>query len=366
MIMLWIAAALLAAGSAVLVMHRAARAARLAGGPDPALAVYRRQLSEIDDLADRGLMGEDERRAARAETGRRLLAQADAGPARIGNQIKPGTVMVAAGAPAVLAMIVYVLIGQPAFPDLPFKARLENWKAHPDQASPQALGALLAELARQRPTDPEPLLKLAGLDMELGDTAGAAHALRRASLIAPGRADVWTALGEVQIMQARGQVDAQAEASFNRALALEPANPLALYALGRAKVLRGDAAGGLTDWRAVLTSLAADDPRRVGLSADIASVEKTGKPAPLEAQAPAPPAQQAGASAAIHQMVDGLAARLKANPDDPQGWVRLVRAYTVLGETAKRDAALAEARRRYAGRPDILGQLTAALTSVPN
>ncbi len=63
----------------------------------------------------------------------------------------------------------------------------------------------------------------------------------------------------------------------------------------------------------------------------------------------------------IHQMVDGLAARLKANPDDPQGWVRLVRAYSVLGDTARRDAALAQARSRYAGRPDILSQLSAAM-----
>ena len=60
-----------------------------------------------------------------------------------------------------------------------------------------------------------------------------------------------------------------------------------------------------------------------------------------------------------------MAARLKANPDDPAGWVRLVRAYAVLGETDRRDAALADARHRYAGRPDILAQLEAALASPP-
>jgi cytochrome c-type biogenesis protein CcmH len=64
--------------------------------------------------------------------------------------------------------------------------------------------------------------------------------------------------------------------------------------------------------------------------------------------------------AQIQGMVDGLAARLKANPDDPAGWVRLVRAYTVLGETGPRDAALAEARSRYAGRADVLAALAAA------
>ncbi|HEX7761747.1 MAG TPA: c-type cytochrome biogenesis protein CcmI, partial [Caulobacteraceae bacterium] len=173
MIMLWIAAALLAAGSAALVMQRAAQAARAVGGPDPAVAVYRRQLSEIDDLADRGLMGDEERRAARAETGRRLLAQADAGAAPVSSRLKPGTVMAMAGAPAVLAVLIYAVVGSPALPDLPFKARLAHWQAHPEQASPEALGVLLEELARRRPTDPEPLLKLASLDMEIGDGAGA-------------------------------------------------------------------------------------------------------------------------------------------------------------------------------------------------
>ncbi|HEX7760678.1 MAG TPA: c-type cytochrome biogenesis protein CcmI, partial [Caulobacteraceae bacterium] len=164
-------------------------------------------------------------------------------------------------------------------------------------------------------------------------------------------------------IQAGGAVDAQAEASFRRALALDPGNAVARYSLGRAKVVRGDIAGGLADWRTVLATLAANDPQRPGLEADIASVEKTGKPITLQAQAPPAPAQQAGAAAMIHQMVDGLAARLKTNPDDPQGWVRLVRAYTVLGETGKRDAALAEARRRYAARPDVLSQLNAALAA---
>jgi cytochrome c-type biogenesis protein CcmH len=62
----------------------------------------------------------------------------------------------------------------------------------------------------------------------------------------------------------------------------------------------------------------------------------------------------------IRGMVAGLAARLDANPDDPDGWVRLVRAYAVLGETARRDAAYASARARYAAKPAVLEQLDEA------
>jgi cytochrome c-type biogenesis protein CcmH len=67
----------------------------------------------------------------------------------------------------------------------------------------------------------------------------------------------------------------------------------------------------------------------------------------------------------IGRMVSGLAERLQANPDDPEGWIRLVRSYAVLGDVAKRDAALDQARRRYSGAPDILGRLEAAARTEP-
>jgi cytochrome c-type biogenesis protein CcmH len=43
--------------------------------------------------------------------------------------------------------------------------------------------------------------------------------------------------------------------------------------------------------------------------------------------------------AMIHAMVDRLAAQLEANPNDEEGWRRLARAYTVLGDTDKAQAA---------------------------
>jgi len=55
-----------------------------------------------------------------------------------------------------------------------------------------------------------------------------------------------------------------------------------------------------------------------------------------------------------------LAARLKADPNDLMGWQRLVRAYTVLGETEKAKEALATARKTFASNRDALTALDAA------
>ena len=66
----------------------------------------------------------------------------------------------------------------------------------------------------------------------------------------------------------------------------------------------------------------------------------------------------------IRGMVDGLAKRLADNPADVQGWLRLVQSYAVLGERERATAALGEARRKLAGNPAALGELSALAKSL--
>jgi cytochrome c-type biogenesis protein CcmH len=51
-------------------------------------------------------------------------------------------------------------------------------------------------------------------------------------------------------------------------------------------------------------------------------------------------------------MVAGLADRLRQDGSDVEGWLRLVRAYVVLGDRGKANAAAADARRALATEPD--------------
>ena len=51
----------------------------------------------------------------------------------------------------------------------------------------------------------------------------------------------------------------------------------------------------------------------------------------------------------IENMVSSLAARLKANPDNPEGWTRLLRSRKVLGQEA---AAQADMKRLREVLPD--------------
>ena len=62
-------------------------------------------------------------------------------------------------------------------------------------------------------------------------------------------------------------------------------------------------------------------------------------------------------NAMIHGMVDKLAAELKQNPHDADGWQRLMRARMVLGQKTEALAAYRAARGAFAQDPNQLASL---------
>lgn len=353
----WIVAGALAAVSAGLILTRAAGAAAQDAAGDPAQLLYRRQLSEIDELVERGLMGEAERKAAYAEAGRRLLAAADA-PAQAWSddrRARRGVFLALAAVPA-LALGLYLSQAAPGYPDRPYAERLAEWRAAPLQAlSPPQVAAVVRDVLKTRPDDAEGLRLLALAEMASDNPPAAVKALRRAVRIAPERADLWSRLGEAMVIQAGGDVGPDAQAAFREALARDPADQVARFFMAEAKAKAGRGAEAAADLRSLLSELPADDERRPALEAAIARAEGRAVTPQL-----APDQMQA-----VRGMVDGLAARLRENPDDPEGWVRLVRAYAVLGERENRDGALAQARARYAGQAEVLRQLEEAARAEP-
>jgi cytochrome c-type biogenesis protein CcmH len=362
MIAFWISAAGLSAAAGALVLRNAARSSVADGVPSD-IQAHKKQLTEIDRLAEGGLLDAAERDAARAEAGRRLLSAAET--VEIWDMDDEGRRRIAVLA-AILgplaAVLVYIQIGAPALPDQPYAKRVAEWRAtDPSQLEPERIAAVLESIAAQRPNDAEPLKHLALARSAGGDMAGAEQALRRAVRLAPGRADLWTALGETFVSEGDGQIGPDARIAFREALKIDPTSLSARYHLARGKIADGDVDGGLADWRKIAAELPAADPRHLAMVNEIDAVEQAGGlPGPVVA-----PEEATQVQGMIAGMVEGLAARLKTSPDDPDGWTRLVRAYAVLGETAKRDAALADASQRYADQPKVLAALRQAAQTPP-
>lgn len=205
-----------------------------------------------------------------------------------------------------------------------------------------AMVPYLIKRVRENPNDPRAWRFLAQAYMSVNDVRDAARALAREIAIR-GRGDAVlnSAYGEALVLQNGGQVPPEAEEAFNDALKVDPRNTPARFYLGLAKAIRRDNAGAVALWESLLADTPSDAPLHQMLVDRLAM---------LRAQE----VSQGGGNGAPNPraMVAMLAARLKADPNDALGWVRLMRAYSVLGETEKARQALADARKAFPDNPD--------------
>jgi cytochrome c-type biogenesis protein CcmH len=157
-----------------------------------------------------------------------------------------------------------------------------------------------------------------------------------------------SAYGEMLVTANSGNVTPEAEEAFKLALAGDPHNLAARYYLGLARAMQGDKAGAATLWQSLLDEVPPEAPIHRDLVNRMAQFGVVPEGMTDANGAPDPAV-----------MVASLAARLKANPYDPQGWQMLIRAYAVLGEQDKARQALADARSRVGASAGVKSALDA-------
>jgi cytochrome c-type biogenesis protein CcmH len=229
----------------------------------------------------------------------------------------------------------------------------------------------LEKRTRAQPRDSSGWRQLGAAYFEERRYDEAARAYQKASELAPSVPAVWSALGEARAMASpTDPMPAAAAQAFARALALDPKDPRARYFMAVKRDLAGDHAGAVEDWLALLADSPTDAPWRADLIRTIEQIGKINKldvarriaaasaksPAPTMPVAvrgiPGPSAQDLAAAAAIppsqqREMAEGmvgrLAARLKTQPNDTDGWIMLMRSRMTLGQPDKASQALKDA-----------------------
>jgi cytochrome c-type biogenesis protein CcmH len=193
--------------------------------------------------------------------------------------------------------------------------------------------------------------------MRLGRFDDAVKARRNVLRLLGPTAERETDLGEALTGAANGVITAEARAAFERALKLEPSDMRARFFMGHAAQQDGRSKEAAEIWRKLLAEAPPDAPWTGIVREALARVDPSA-PAPrgpsaedIAAAADLPPEQRA---AMVRGMVEGLAERLKRDGSDVEGWLRLVRAYMVMGEKDKALAAASDARRALAGDPEKL------------
>ena len=213
-----------------------------------------------------------------------------------------------------------------------------------------ALIATLAREMRDRPGDLQGWMLLGRGYMAVGNPPEAMKAFRQAvNLSKATNRSVPTALlssyGEA-LAQSSNEVTKEAEDIFREVLEQDPGDLMARYYIGVARAGRGDREGALQLWEEVLAEAPPDAEWRGPLLDQVALLRSQ--------------LLSGGAAPNPQAMVAQLASRLDANPNDLEGWLRLIRAYSVLGETEKATAALRRARTVFANQPQAEAALADA------
>jgi cytochrome c-type biogenesis protein CcmH len=379
-VLIWVVLAGLTAIVLLVLLRPLARAGESERSPEAFdAAVYRDQLSEVDSDRARGLIGEQEAEAARIEIARRLLA-AD-GKGRAADHAKPGgtrtrTAMIAVGAALpVLALGLYLTYGSPRLPDQPLAARLE------DPASDRNLEALVARVEarlRAHPEEGQGWDVIAPVYLSGRRYDDAAEAYSQAIRLLGPSAKRLSGQGQALVLANNGVVTEDARRALEQALALDRTliEPRILLAI--AKEQDGQFAAAIEDWRALLNTATGEAPWRemVEKRIEIAEAHLAGKPSiageeppPQQAGSPGGPGPDAGDIAAaqgmsadqrqamIEQMVQRLAARLDQDGSDLPGWLKLVRAYSVLDRKNDALKALQRAKSQFNGNAQAIEQL---------
>jgi cytochrome c-type biogenesis protein CcmH len=327
--------------------------------------VYKDQLAEIDRDVAAGLIGGSEAEAARVEIGRRLLAAADhqrAAPVASNIRLRRSAAVAALIGLPIVAVAFYLPLGSPQLGDFPLAQRTRT----PDATQP--LDNLVAQVEahlEKNPTDGRGWNVLAPVLARLGRYDDAVRAYRNSIAYNGDSAERRADLGEAVAGAAGGVVTSEAKAEFERAIALNADDAKASYFLGLAAEQDGRAAEAASIWRAMLAKAPPAAPWRPLVQAALARVG--GSTAPVlsdDAMAAAKDMNETDRSAMIRGMVERLASRLKQNGDDVEGWLRLVRAYMVLGDRDKANGALTEARRAVANDAERLRQLNEGLKNL--
>lgn len=365
--MLWFAFALLTGVAVLSVIWPLVRTPQGLSRNAIDIAFYKERLAAIERDAGDGLVAATDAEAAKAEAGRRLLAVADA-PAQPAAASGRSARYAAAAAfvfvPAVAAGL-YMLVGDAGRPDLPLSARLAQSPRHMDLAA--AIAKIEAHLA-QNPEDGRGYEVLAPVYLRLGrydDAVSAAAAASRLLGETPARQAQY---GEALVAAADGAVTPKARQAFEAASAKDPSLPLPRFFIGLAAAQDGDKPRAKEIWDALLKEAPADAPWTVTVRQQIAAL--AGAPEAGGASPAGPAANpmlaakirsMSGAeqSGAIRGMVDNLAARLAQNGQDVEGWLRLVRAYSVLNEGEKAKSALIDAKRNLAGDATAIARIDA-------
>lgn len=358
------------------------------------VAVYRDQLKELDAERERGLIPANEHASARAEIARRLIKRAgttdsiaaDLKQADENSKFSRRIYASMAALLPVLGIVLYLGMGSPHLPAQPFAARDTG------PGSEIAIAGLIQrveERLREHPEDGQGWDVIAPIYLRIGRYPEAAHAYAEANRLQGESDRRLLGFAEATLLAESGVVTEPVRTAALRLLQLDATHVQPRVWLALAREQDGDLAGAVADYRKLLSGAPDEAPWRDAVAERLLLVEARLRGEQVEAPSAQPPAAAESApqvpqsaapkgsessvnpadlaamsreeqDAFVGDMVARLAARLEETPQDIEGWLRLARAYKVLGRDDDARLAIVKARQAFAGDEEALGRIAGA------
>jgi cytochrome c-type biogenesis protein CcmH len=305
-----------------------------------ATRVYRDQLLELDRELKAGRIMPGEYELAKAETARRLFRAADDNTpdgepsSRINAAVRLSIVALL----PLLSIGMYVALGRPELPSMPLQKRLDN----PDRDLAVLVRKTEMHLARY-PEDGRGWDVIAPVYLRLNRADDAEKAYRNAIRLLGPNAGRLRGTAEALMAESNGKITEETRQALERSLSIEPNNPRTRFYIA----LGMEQAGKTADARAAFEAIVKDSPEDAPwLSLINEHIMKDG--GTLAGDVKAPYSQVAAAknveptdpTQMIRGMVESLDAKLSEDPNNFEGWMRLVRSYAVLNDKDRAAGAL--------------------------
>jgi cytochrome c-type biogenesis protein CcmH len=307
-----------------------------------------------------GIISAEEYASACLEIDRRLLAltsHLDQQKHESQSMLTPRIIMLSLLVPA-LSTFIYLCLGSPQSPDQPIASRsaeIATAKAGANKNQNEAAATLQKAISstEQMPQNVETWLLLAQAAGAVNDSETEIRALRTAIEITESDPSIMAMLAEALSRAADGQITVPARAIIKTVLEANPNEPRAMFLAGLAAFQDGDNERAIRLWQNLLAKSQPDAPWISTVRDNIKSAAETGNIPldPLNTAEPTGPDASVLADAATmtedeqNEMISGMVQRLRdrlvEEPNDTDGWMRLARAYNVLGQTENALDALA-------------------------
>ncbi len=343
--MLWLLMMMLCSATAVAVIVPLIRSFDAAQtGDQNNLAIYQDQLQEIDRDLQAGTINTPEAAASKIEINRRLAhVQKNLSASNpISPKLRNAFAVLAAGLVIIGSISLYGFLG------------------HPEQPPMDAMVSKIQTHLKDTPGDAEGWRMLGLVQFDGRNYQDSAEAYAKALALDPQNSAYKSAYAEALVMMAQGRVTPAAKTLFADVLIKDNKDARSRFYEAMAQEQAGDQAGALTKWQALLADAPADAVWRESVQQHIAALKPIAPQISAEQKAQVQAMSPADQNAMIASMVEKLADKLAADPDSVEGWINLMKAYTVLARPADAKVAMNKALATFANNATKSSQISAA------